>query len=369
MNCYLLILIILILICFAILCRCLKNNNIRGGSGNRLFAIFGGLLKKCSLDNSMCKTDFTSIKKLSFIPDTNVIQSILQKSKDADSIVKESPEGDIITKGTDTLTNVTKGFVENSILVKIASGKLFLDPTRIQIYDDESESSDKLLFVIMNDRNMPYYGASNGGNGVLVNFDENKYGKYRINLFYKDEEQTKKLLKDYIRLRNKNMGKILKQFVNKLESHNNQANFDKLKMSNPQQTNYNNVCIMFRILLENLLKDNDISNINLKALETCGVSCISFCQTWARNNKMLYTPEFSVGSPHFQTRFYVTDDLLLLKYLEIDWTKYNQIKNNIVTSYNDVIKDFDKIMEEKNYSGKNGPAFVNMDGLLEQWNQ
>ena len=78
----------------------------------------------------------------------------------------------------------------------------------------------------------------------------------------------------------------------------------------------------------------------------------SYCQTWAQNG-CPGSAEFSVMSPHFQTRFYL-DDIEL----------FNNTCGDIVTnahldSYKHMILRFNDIMIQEKYDGK----FINLDKL------
>ena len=71
---------------------------------------------------------------------------------------------------------------------------------------------DKNVLTVINDKYMVFGGSSNGPNGVLTDCQE-KYGSNRINLFYHNENKTKKLLNDYLTLRNNELDKIFHLFV------------------------------------------------------------------------------------------------------------------------------------------------------------
>ena len=200
------------------------------------------------------------------------------------------------------------------------------------------------IMTVIDDRNMPLGSTSCGPNGVLTDC-QNKYGQNRINLFYKDRQHTKKLLSDYLKFRDENIIEIFRLYVNKLNSHVPDFNDGKGgTLSQHMQKNYRIVCNMFSILLSMTKTHN---------LDELGIGCVSFCQTWL-NSENNMDSQFSVMSPHFQTRFYIKNLSKIGKYFGILYTKK-------ITAYSKLIQHFDNLMVPM--YGTNGKAFIHLDNL------
>lgn len=215
---------------------------------------------------------------------------------------------------------------------------------------------------VIKDRAMPLGGLSNGPNGVLTDC-QNKSGKYginRINLFQKDKETTKKLLDDYLRLRDENINAIFGLFVKSLEESRN-GKYMRNDPTNSQlekklHDHYDNVTNMMSLINDKLQE---------KTLDDMGIGVVSYCQTWLSRGVDKKTGEtyekngnahFSVMSPHFQTRFYVKDLQKLRESIKVEF--------NHIPSYIILIQHFTSIMQE-DYKG----SFIHLDGLQEHYNQ
>ena len=83
-------------------------------------------------------------------------------------------------------------------------------------------------------------------------------------------------------------------------------------------------------------------------------SCTSFCQTWLRNTGEVGAAQFSVMSPHFQTRFYVSDENAL---------KECSVTDKMIQSYAELINFFTGSMQKDYGLGGGGQAFINLDSL------
>ena len=239
---------------------------------------------------------------------------------------------------------------------------------------------------IINDRNMPLGSTSCGPNGVLANT------KGRMNLFHNDKGTTKQLLNEYISFRNENLNKIFEMFVDKIKSSASTMQLDPNKpekLREDLQEHYRNVKDMFVLVAANVAPSNvappkigmrigkEIMNTpmhpwggeyleeekgrgadsNKVDLTACGIGCVSFCQTWLRNtpNAKVGDAQFSVMSPHFQTRFHVTDDDALKERCGVTQTQ--------IDSYITIIHHFDEIMSKDYGARDGGQAFVNLDKL------
>ena len=272
------------------------------------------------------------------------LMEIIKYSQKAEDIRKIHQKTSILSKMPNINSLCPDSFDPNdTILCKLGKGKhnggignggKIGDPTNLTIIDDAK---------------MPYYGCSNGPNGILVDC-QNKYGSNRINLFYKSIEETKKLLDDYITFRNENLNKIFEIFVDKLIIHKD-SNYliditkNEEELDDKYRQDFDNICEIFSKLL--------VKNKNSISLNEMGIAVVSYCQTWIRGD-VIGNAQFSVMSPHFQTRFYVVDNKKFMEAIEN--------KENLMYSYVNTIKYFTEISKE-NYGGEDGPAFINLDYL------
>ena len=165
-------------------------------------------------------------------------------------------------------------------------------------------------------------------------------------------DETYRLLNDYITVRNTHLDEIFNLFVRQLVTHKKYGyplRVDKKEPGDPKldliwQHHFDNLVDMMLII-----QNND-------GPTTCGLGVVSYCQTWLRKGPdQELTSNFSVMSPHFQTRFYVNDPKLLCYVPEI------QMKH--LESYNILIKRFDGLLNDE-YGGVKGQAFIHLDNLL-----
>ena len=302
--------------------------------------------------------DNLCIKSMSFVPDMNDLSYLYSAAKEADRALIDQSKTSILSK------------------YKLIPDQF--DPNQTVLVKYGMNSSIKSLdnsFSIINDRNMPFFGESNGPNGVLLDC-HGKYGKNRINLFYNPyfsnnyqecgvcekiyhsiiggTYDTITLLEDYINFRDENIVGIFEMFVEHMSMSSftddfliNPSKYDKL--SKDDQIHYINMCNMFNTILNNVLKGS--------TLEECGIGCESFCQSWIRNNINYsedFTAQFSIMSPHFQTRFKIIDEMKI---------RDCGVSEGQLDSYNYIITKFMDLMDEK-YGEKNGQAFINIDKML-----
>lgn len=299
--------------------------------------------------SSATETDRESINNMSFCPTLDQIDGLIAQSNSAENIRKSLLKGECIPafRGAKLLS------------------KLFFLPGKFGLCPDSLEPDDTILaklgrgeksggigpgglgdndLKIINDRNMPLGSTSCGPNGVLA------ITEGRMNLFYNNTESTKKLLNEYISFRNENLNAIFEMFVNKIQSSASTMKLDPGKedtLRKDLQGHYRNVMNMFETVL---------GNLRVSPLSNCGIGCVSFCQTWLRNthNAKVGDAQFSVMSPHFQTRFYVSDDEKLISC---------GVTQEQIESYVAIINNFNEIMSRDYGHGGGGQAFVNLDDL------
>jgi len=252
---------------------------------------------------------------------------------------------------------------DDTILARLARGDIAA-PLRGYVW-----GSDDTLTVI-DDRNMPLGGGSCGPNGILVDCN-GKYGKNRINLFYPSDDWPN-LLRDYLAFRDYNVAVMFSRYCKKLRDHDGNYKFDLRGVDNDQnklavdlRPHYSKACQLLSAVEAE-------ANKGEKTLGELGIGVISFCQTWLRNDTRkgpakVGNAQFSVMSPHFQTRFYVADGTLLSAALASN----GDITLEHLKSYIIISKHFGKKMQ-KEYGthnpadvevGKTGQAFVHLDGL------
>ena len=301
--------------------------------------------------SSATETDRKSINSMSFCPNPEEIDGLIAQSNSAELTRISLKENDWRSLFK-TLPTATP---------KLLS-KLFFLPGKFGLCPDSLNPDDTILaklgrgenyggigpgglgdsdLRIINDRNMPLGSTSCGPNGVLAKTEG------RMNLFHKDTETTQKLLNEYISFRNKNLNAIFEMFVNKIKSSAETMKLDPSKeetLIEDLQEHYRNVRDMFL-----LVAGSDKIN-----LSDCGIGCVSFCQTWLRNGSEVGNAQFSVMSPHFQTRFHVTDD---------DALKRCGVTQKQIDSYCTIIHHFDEIMSKDYGALGGGQAFINLDKL------
>ena len=167
----------------------------------------------------------------------------------------------------------------------------------------------KTDFAIIEDRNDTLIGGSIGPNGVLQNCNGGKYGRYRMNTFYKNDEETFKLIDDFIQFRNSKKLDVFNLYVTKL--------------SKSGETNKSIEQYIAIIQLLYQFYSWAIDQYKDDVLTTLGLDIKSRCQTWIRHNGD--TPELlahnTIPVPHFQTFFYITNE-----------DKYNQALNAFFNS-------------------------------------
>jgi len=342
--------------------RKIKNKGNSKGNGNlkgdvvkrRKTRKIRGKKTKTVMRGGANDVDFekTSISKISFVPTNDEVLALIAQANNAE--------------------NVRDGLATGSTIntpwrnVKLLS-KLYNLPGKFGLCPDSLDPNDTILaklgrgdigpgglglgtssLRVINDRNMPLGSTSCGPNGVLVEC-QGEYGPNRMNLFYGDLEKTTRLLNDYIKFRNDNLDAIFEMYVKKINASAETMKLDPSKeaqLDEKLQDDYRNVAAMFSRILDTNL-----------SLAQCGISVNSFCQTWLRNGSKVGDAQFSVMSPHFQTRFFISD---------IDALKSCGVNDAQIASYKNIIAHFDEIMSKDYGVGGGGPAFINLDGLQER---
>ncbi|CAE6937880.1 unnamed protein product [Symbiodinium sp. CCMP2592] len=213
---------------------------------------------------------------------------------------------------------------------------------------------DPGMLTFLNDTKMPLGSSSNGPNAVLTNCTSGIYGTME------KREKTQALLVDFLSLRTANEVSLFKMYVAKLQEFTsggkNAFKLDPAKeelLAQELQDDYAKTVSMFTKIASALGDSGSIEDYGLKVQ--------SYCQTWLRNGGgkggEVGNAQFSVMSPHFQTRFFVASATKLAA------AKVTKAEKE---AYLNILEHFDEVMETAGYSGADGPAFVNLDGLLER---
>ena len=302
------------------------------------------------------KIEAESINSVSFVPTDDEINYLYQASANALIDLEEKKRGPRLSKAYKlpaAFGLLPDSFdPDDTILSRGGRGDLTGEPKFITPLPLSDEIS------VIKDQAMPLGGTSNGPNGVL--FDcQGKYGKNRINLFQEDKETTKKLLDDYLGLRNENINAIFGLFVDSLKKgkENNYMRNDttKSQLEEKLHQHYDNVTKMMSLINDRLQEE--------KTLDDMGIGVVSYCQTWLSKGIDKKTNEtykkngeahFSVMSPHFQTRFYVKDLENLRESINVEF--------NHIESYINLIEHFTSIMQE-DYK----ESFIHLDGLQKHY--
>ena len=324
--------------------RVTRKNRLHKRKNQKKTVMHGGGDK----DIDLVKLEAASINKISFVPSDEKVEELITQANKAEEIRYKLASGD--TDKTPWRS------------VKLLS-KLYFLPGEAGLCPDSLNPDDTILaqlgagglgdgsLRVIDDRNMPLASTSCGPNGVLIDC-QGEYGPNRMNLFYDSVEKTAVLLNDYIEFRNDNLNAIFEMYVNKI---NKSAETMKLDPNKDQelaielQPDYRNVRDMF---------SNVLSKYKASSLSDCGIGVVSFCQTWLREGSDVGDAQFSVMSPHFQTRFFVSDEDALKNKDKGGVDEYQ------IESYKKIIEHFDKIMSKDYGPNGGGPAFINLDGLL-----
>jgi hypothetical protein len=270
-----------------------------------------------AVDNQVLQAEIDSIAAISFVPLQVTRRGIYRTATAA----KVNPS--LCTKLKPPASKDGKVDPSKSILVKIATGQSLPPPAPLPDIRDDS-------FAILKDAFPPLLPSvhrsgdlkgSNGPNGVLTAFGDDQ----RINLFDTDDVNTKELLDAYLEFRDANKKAIFDLTLAQM-----MAAATKETPEEYQTT----VKILQKI---RALSDDEFD-------ETIGI--VSFCQTWAASD-VAGGPQFSVQSPHFQTRFFIKS----LDYINLSAPE--------AIAYVKTVQAHDARMVELDYTGK----FVHLDGL------
>lgn len=274
-----------------------------------------------AVDNQVLQAEIDSIAAISCVPSEGTRKAIYATATAA----KTNPA--LCSKLKPPASEDGRVDPSKSVLVKIATGQP-LPWARDGMPKPEIHNN---TFAILKDAFPPLLpsvhrtGAlkgSNGPNGVLTKFGDDQ----RINLFDTDDAKTKDLLDAYLSFRDAHKEAIF-------------------NLTLAQMVAAKDAPAKYQKTVQILKRIQALSAEEFDA--TIGV--VSFCQTWA-TSEGVSGPQFSVESPHFQTRFFI-------KSLD-----YITLSESDAEAYVETVKAHDARMAELDYTGK----FVHLDGLHQE---
>jgi len=153
----------------------------------------------------------------------------------------------------------------------------------------KDKQEEKYNFAILQDQRLPFFGSM-GPNIVQIQPDI-------INLFSLDDREYSTYLTLFYRFRDSNSTKILEAYVKTID---NMPMIDGqyinvMRGGQPIGVENTQAVSNFKEALHNAIRSG-------QSLETYGMSLSSYCQTWMKEGIAQDAAEFSVMSPHFQTR-------------------------------------------------------------------
>ena len=296
--------------------------------------------------STVADQEIHSINELSFVPTPGEIQKLNNIAGVANTAILNKERTTLLSRIAELEFSKDKNLCPES-----------LNPNDTKIVTDGKKKgtifdSEEKHMTVLNDLMMTYENSW-GPNGVLLECQDAKlYGTNRINLFYSDENLVKKLLSDYLRFRNDNIVKIFSQYVNNMVDRQstyqlNSQDSAKGYLADKLRPKYDLVCEMLQHVL---------FRTKFVPLADLGIGVVSFCQTWMSkpDGKANYKTQFSVMSPHFQTRFHVVNDEKLKRVPGVRPSHLQAYSDMVAHCHNNQIKNYKK-------------AYVNLDELAEQW--
>ena len=275
-----------------------------------------------AVDNQVLQAEIDSIAAISFVPSEATRKAIYATA----TVAKTNPSW--CSKLKPPASEDGRVDPSKSVLVNIATGQ----PLSWALEGMPEPEIHDNTFAILKDAFPPLLpsvhhrsGAlkgSNGPNGVLTEFGDDQ----RINLFDTDDATTKELLDVYIAFR-----AVRKKAI-----------FD---LTLAQMAAAKDAPAEYQTTVQILQRIQAMSTEEFDA--TIGV--VSFCQTWA-SSEGASGPQFSVESPHFQTRFFIKS---------LDYINLSALD---ALAYVKTVQAHDARMAELDYTGK----FVHLDGLQQE---
>lgn len=266
--------------------------------------------------------------------------------------------GDIknICKHGETVKNIQKNFADTMVeklekndkkkFTKLERGEI--NPFKTVF--SKNTPSKKEEFVCSNPRTHSLTNFALGPNiSLTIKGIEKNGGINRLNLFspVKNKDCLKsvgKLAKSVIEFRNKNYKYLFYLYLDGMNKNENSGDKKNPEIKKSIWTQFIKVRNVF----------NEI-NIKIQATKTfkefqeLGLGINSFCQSWDKDTG---NANFSIMSPHFQTRFYISNtDKFLLSFPE---------KESFLEAYNKILGHFLELLKSNLYFEK----YINIDKLV-----
>jgi hypothetical protein len=291
-------------------------------------------------------SDSAFFSTISFIPSDDELTRMIDYGNDENLLTFDREKLTVLTKNPKAENGVgpSAAILKESPFYK--HGYDVITNTKCKELGDQKKSA--FAFIRdggPSDKKFPFSteNPTMGLNGILLAFDK-RYGEYRVNLFQKDKSAVHKLLQEFIAYRDKNAEDL---FAATLEH-----------MGNPSATNADNLAQYARFLMT--LRKCSLKLRGDKTLTQIGIGFRSFCQSWDPKNGR---PNFSIASPHFQTRVFINDENKFKKYLNPN-NPDSPSSHAMIDVYNTQINALCEAFKKAGYVS----AFVDLDGLLQQMN-
>jgi len=301
-----------------------------------------------------------SINSMSFVPTKDEIIELCARERDAQCVRSRLVRGPILSKLHFLSIDDPSGNPRNLLPESLDPADTVLAQLGVAVQSEYPAEMASKGFAFVPDRNMTFGGGSCGPNGVLVDCHD-LFGSNRINLFRENPSEMLDLLRKYLSFRNQNEKLLFDVFINHLNKEAFTKDFKidpdpKREATLPSELreSYLLTVSLFnkvQMAIQGKLQGDDDRGL----LESCGIGCVSFCQTWIRNGQGIGDAQFSVCSPHFQTRFFVQDAQRLLQY---------GVSEDEMSGYTNMIKHLDESMSKDYGIAGGGQAFINLDELL-----
>ena len=302
----------------------------------------------CSGPEPDLAADRLSIASMAAVPTHEERAELYAKSREAEAARAAGQRGPLLSKAHTLPPKV--GLLpadlnpDHTILAKLGRGDI----------GPGGSAGIKQILTLIPDREAPFT-TSCGPNGVLTDC-QCAFGANRLNLFYQNAAETKRLLDTYLSMRDANGVAVFKMYHKAIQAH---------AVANETDTAYRDVASLFRAL------DERVGVFRHRTLDSAGLGLVSFCQTWWRKGLGVGDAQFSVASPHFQTRLYVKDEAAFRKCLAdggpsgMGGQTTAWIEKHLA-AYTRVVQRFDEAMAQDYGVAGGGQAFVNMDALCQE---
>lgn len=172
------------------------------------------------------------------------------------------------------------------------------------------KGQERFNFTVLDDQRMPFFGSM-GPN--IVEIDPQAMNLYSLN-----DEDYIEYLTAFFKFRTSHIIEILTAYVRTIKGMPSMDGEKVEKQGKGAQPlgseNTRALYAMEQALTEVISKLSRVINVEAEFAKT-GLSISSFCQTWMKNGTAQKTAEFSIMSPHFQTRLNINSVYQFLNYV------------------------------------------------------